>query len=167
MNLTKSNREIEVIYLHCTATEPGKEVDVKAIRRFHVDVRGFSDIGYHYVVQPDGYIMGGRDIHKKGAHVKGDNSRSIGVSMVGNWDIAIPTRDDPQIWATGELLARLCHLYDIEPDTYGLLLHRECDIRPMVPLAHKSCPGNNIGGGVMRRYVKYHYDRLKEAGELE
>ena len=88
--------------------------------------------------------------------------------MVGNWDIAIPDRDDDQIMATGELLARLCWMYDIQPLTYGLLLHREAHVyRDMVPNPHKSCPGANIKGEVMRRYVQYHLDRLDEAGEFE
>lgn len=168
INLIKSNREIEVIYLHCTATQPGTRVSVEAIDRYHREVRGFlNGIGYNYVVQPNGELFTGRDVHIPGAHVLGDNKNSIGVCMVGNWDVAIPTRDDPQIWATGELLARLCWMYDIKPLTYGLLLHRECDIRPMVPQAHKSCPGMNIRGDMMRKYVDWHYDRLYEAGEFD
>ena len=162
MNLIKTDkRTIDAIYLHCTATSPGVPVSVEAIRRYHVDVRGFSDIGYHYVVQPNGERCSGRLIDRKGAHVLGDNDHSIGVCMVGNWDEAIPTRDDPQLMATGELLARLCYLYGIEPMTYGLLLHREAHLyRPLVPNPHKSCPGVNIDGSVMRKYVNGHYNRL-------
>ena len=154
-------RTIEVVYLHCTATAPGKPVSVEAIRRYHMDVRGFRDIGYHYVVQPDGTIEEGRPSDEQGAHVKGDNVRTIGVCMIGEWNSIQPLRDDPQLMATGELLARLCYLYGIEPMTYGLLLHREAHLyRPLVPNPHKSCPGVNIDGSVMRKYVNGHYNRL-------
>jgi len=161
--LIKSKRDVDVIYLHCTATEPGKPVSVGAIRQYHMDVRHFNDIGYHYIVQPDGKWYVGRDIHKGGAHVKGDNVRTIGVCMVGNWDEAIPTRDDPQIWATGELIAKLCVLYDIPPDPWTVILHRDAHIyRPFVPNPHKSCPGANIESKQFVRYIQWHWSRMCE-----
>ena len=46
-------------------------------------MRGWSDIGYHYLVHLDGSISYGRDINKIGAHVKGQNTGSIGVCYVG------------------------------------------------------------------------------------
>ena len=164
MNLIKTDkRTIDAIYLHCTATSPGVPVSVEAIRRYHVDVRGFSDIGYHYVVQPNGERCSGRLIDRKGAHVLGDNDHSIGVCMVGNWDEAIPTRDDPQIWATGELIAKLCVLYDIPPDPWTVILHRDAHKqRVMVPNPHKSCPGANIESKQFVQYIQWHWSRMCE-----
>ena len=160
MKLIQSEREIDCIYLHCTATEPGRAVLVEKIRRYHIDVRHFRDIGYHYVVQPSGSIGDGRDIHDGGAHVKGDNKTTIGVSMVGEWNSVMPQRDDIQLINTGKLLASLCFIYGIKPDTYGLLLHREAhEHRPFVPNPRKSCPGMNIKGTEMRLFVKHFYDQ--------
>jgi N-acetyl-anhydromuramyl-L-alanine amidase AmpD len=159
--MKKTKRRIEVIYVHCTATAPGKEVSVETIRQWHL-ARGFSDIGYHYIVQPDGRIDLGRDIDIPGAHVKGDNKYSIGVSMVGLWDNdTMPDPKGAQEMAAAQLIAELCKMYDIVPKSYRLLLHREAHLhRPGVPNPHKSCPGMNIEGRLMRLYVNSFYEKL-------
>ena len=41
-------REITKIIVHCTATPEGREVDVEEIRKWHVEERGWSDVGYHF-----------------------------------------------------------------------------------------------------------------------
>jgi len=157
----KPERTIDVIYLHCTATEPYKPVPLEVIRRWHVEGRGWSDIGYHYIIQPDGKLEFGRDVNIAGAHVKGDNKTSIGVCMVGNWDEAVPEPDHIQIQVTGKLLAILCKTCDIKPESYGLLLHREAHLyRLGVPNPHKSCPGANIEGRPMRLFVQSIYNSL-------
>ena len=78
-------RELNRIILHCTATRAGKQINVKQIDKWHRD-RGWSEIGYHYVLYADGTIATGRDIRKKGAHVKGHNHDSVGVAYVGGLD---------------------------------------------------------------------------------
>lgn len=75
-------RNINKIILHCTATAEGKEYSVETIREWHMK-RGFSDIGYHYLIGLDGTIHLGRDVFKQGAHTKGENKSSIGVAYVG------------------------------------------------------------------------------------
>lgn len=75
-------RNINLIVIHCTASPNGKPLSVAAIRTEHIK-RGFSDIGYHYVIDVDGSVHVGRKEDVVGAHAKGFNSRSIGVSMVG------------------------------------------------------------------------------------
>ena len=63
-------RDINRIMLHCSATVEGKDYSVDTIRKWHVDGRGWSDIGYHYVIQLDGTISQGRPITRAGAHIK-------------------------------------------------------------------------------------------------
>ena len=75
-------REVNKIILHCTATAEGKDYSVETIRQWHLK-RGFSDIGYHYLIGLDGTIHLGRDVFKQGAHTKGENKTSIGVAYVG------------------------------------------------------------------------------------
>lgn len=84
----KSTRKINEIIIHCTATAEGKDFTVGQIRRWHTTPvaqggRGFSDIGYHYVVYRDGSVHTGRNINVIGAHCKGHNSHSIGIVYVG------------------------------------------------------------------------------------
>lgn len=45
--------------------------------------RGFADISYHLIIQPDGECVNGRPLNQIGAHVKGHNTGSIGICLVG------------------------------------------------------------------------------------
>lgn len=75
-------RTISEIIVHCTATKPLAHINVNDVRRWHRE-RGFSDIGYHYLILVDGTIEVGRPLHIAGAHCKGHNAHSIGVCYVG------------------------------------------------------------------------------------
>ena len=82
-------RHINEIIIHCSATPvnwmSGAEAQAKVneIRRWHVEERGWSDIGYHYIIDRDGTVATGRPVSKSGAHTKGQNANSIGISLVG------------------------------------------------------------------------------------
>ena len=84
-------RRINEIFIHCSATKPnwmvGSTADQKVaeIRRWHVEERGWSDIGYHYIIDTDGDVAKGRPVERAGAHVKGHNSNSIGICLVGGY----------------------------------------------------------------------------------
>lgn len=75
-------RAIHKIIIHCTATREGDDISVDTIRRWHLN-RGWSDIGYHYVIDIKGNINAGRPIELMGAHTKGQNKYSIGIAYVG------------------------------------------------------------------------------------
>lgn len=76
-------RQIDFIIIHCADTTPDMDIGAEEIRRWHVEERGFSDIGYHYVIRRDGTVEPGRDERRIGAHAYGRNEDSIGVCMVG------------------------------------------------------------------------------------
>jgi len=76
-------RQINKIIVHCSATREGENIPVETIRKWHVDGRGWSDIGYHFYIDLYGEIHKGRDIAKIGAHVKGHNRNSIGICYCG------------------------------------------------------------------------------------
>ena len=78
-------REIDKIIVHCTATPEGRHTTVEDIRGWHKD-RGWSDIGYHYVIYLDGTVNEGRPVETQGAHCKGHNWKSIGIAYVGGLD---------------------------------------------------------------------------------
>ena len=48
----QTSRKIKEVILHCSATPEGKDYSVSTIRQWHLQ-RGFSDIGYHYVISND------------------------------------------------------------------------------------------------------------------
>ncbi|WP_310619258.1 phage tail tip lysozyme [Flexibacterium corallicola] len=78
-------RSIHELIVHCTATREGQSVSVKQIDRWH-RARGFSGIGYHFVVHLDGTISNGRALARIGAHTRGYNAHSIGAAYVGGVD---------------------------------------------------------------------------------
>lgn len=81
-NQPKAERPITEIIIHCTATPEGRDVPVSTIRKWHMD-KGWSDIGYHWVVGLDGTLHPGRPEAKIGSHVAGHNTGTLGVSYVG------------------------------------------------------------------------------------
>lgn len=106
-----TKRKITEIIVHCTATKEGVNQTVAQIRKYHVEQRGWSDIGYHYVVYLDGTIHAGRPLGKAGAHCIGHNQNSIGVCYVGGCasDGKTPkdTRTDAQKAGLLKLIKRL------------------------------------------------------------
>jgi len=123
-------REINKIIVHCSATPEGRDVSTDEIRQWHLD-RGWSDIGYHFVVELDGTVCDGRPIEIAGAHARGQNADSIGVCYVGGVDEdgeAQDTRTEEQKEALVELLRDLKANYG-NPVIYG---HRD--------FSSKACP---------------------------
>lgn len=83
-------RKINKIIIHCSATPEGRDVKTASIKRWHTSPkpkgRGWSDLGYHFVIELDGSVIEGRPLKRIGAHVKGHNSDSIGICYVGGMD---------------------------------------------------------------------------------
>ncbi|MBQ0023122.1 MAG: N-acetylmuramoyl-L-alanine amidase [Prevotellaceae bacterium] len=75
-------REITEIIIHCSATAEGKDFGAADIDRWHKN-RGWSCIGYHFVVRLDGTVEQGRQMRMAGAHCAGHNMCSIGVCYIG------------------------------------------------------------------------------------
>lgn len=76
---------IDTIVIHTTATKEGQDVTIEQIDRWHKN-RGWTMVGYHYVVDLQGNVHKGRCITQVGAHVKGHNKTSIGICYVGGLD---------------------------------------------------------------------------------
>ena len=79
-------RDLNRIILHCSATKEGQDFSAATIRGWHVNGRGWRDIGYHWVIRLDGSIEVGRPLDEKGAHTKGHNKDSVGVCYIGGLD---------------------------------------------------------------------------------
>tara|TARA_R100000935_G_scaffold54808_1_gene84047 strand:- start:1153 stop:1575 length:423 start_codon:yes stop_codon:yes gene_type:complete len=124
-------REISKAIVHCTATPEGRPTTVEDIRSWHM-ARGWSDIGYHYVIYLDGSIHEGRPVGKMGAHCKGQNRNSIGIAYVGGIDKKHfkpkDTRTKEQKESLIEILTELKHLH-CDLSIYG---HRD--------FSSKACP---------------------------
>lgn len=136
-------RPINEIIVHCTDTRPdwwiGKSTKQKVgeVKRWHVVDRKFSDIGYHYLIDRDGAVETGRPIEKVGAHTKGHNSGTIGISLFGGHgssqndsfeDNFTPAQDA----ALRDLIAELSRTYGIKKVSG----HNQ--------YAAKACPGFSV-----------------------
>lgn len=106
-------RNINLILIHCSATQEGKDFKAKDIDKWHKE-RGFKKIGYHYVIDLDGTIERGREDSEIGAHCTGKNKNSIGVVYIGGLDKngkPKDTRTKEQKEALWELLRQLLIKY--------------------------------------------------------
>jgi len=124
-------REITEVIVHCSATPEGRDVSTETIRGWHTEGNGWSDIGYHCVVELDGKVCAGRDEERSGAHAKGHNKKSIGVCYVGGVDAdqnPKDTRTDAQKESLKNLLKELIGRYP-RAKIYG---HRD--------FSDKACP---------------------------
>lgn len=136
-------RKITEIFIHAAAT-PASWMDGKSlgdkiaeIRRWHVEERGWRDIGYHYIIDRDGSVGPGRPEDEIGAHVKGHNRNSIGICLLGGRG---SKADDPflanytlaQDYALKALLERLTEAYP------------KAKVRGHNEVAAKACPGFNV-----------------------
>lgn len=80
---------VREIIVHCSDTRPDWMADRPIsekraeIRRWHMEDRGWRDIGYHWVIDRDGKIASGRLETVIGAHVEGHNSGTIGICLIG------------------------------------------------------------------------------------
>lgn len=88
MMLQGANRyPVEEMVLHCAAVPSGWWMQhtnseyVGIIRQWHI-LRGWRDIGYHYVIGPDGQTMTGRPSDQIGAGVVGHNRGVLHVLMI-------------------------------------------------------------------------------------
>ncbi|WP_085589327.1 N-acetylmuramoyl-L-alanine amidase [Pseudomonas sp. B14(2017)] len=125
----------DLIVVHCAATKPGMDIGLREIRMWHRQ-RGFLDVGYHLIIRRDGTVEHGRDIGVIGAHVKGHNSTSVGICMVGGVDDAMEPQNnftDAQFATLREQLRDLERTYP-EARVVG---HNELD-------DGKACPSFNV-----------------------
>ena len=128
-------RQINKIIVHCSATREGENYNVDTIRSWHVDGRGWSDIGYHFYIDLHGEIHKGRDIAKIGAHCKGQNRNSIGICYCGGVEADGKTPKDTRLDCQKDsLLAVLRTLKAMYPEA---TIHSHSDF------ASKACPSFN------------------------
>ena len=139
-------RTINTIILHHSATEDSPVLDTASIRNYHINVLGWLDIGYHYVVENiRGHyeVVIGRPIDWVGAHAKGHNEKSIGICFIGNYSEEYPAEKMIQI-ALKRIVVPLVKTYDI--DVCNIIRHSDVN--------KTECPGKKFGIYYIRNEVK-------------
>jgi N-acetyl-anhydromuramyl-L-alanine amidase AmpD len=82
-------RKLNKIIVHCSASDIAGHDNIDTIRKWHVDERGWKDVGYHFFIRKDGTIEKGRDVRIAGAHCKGHNHDSIGICLSGKSEFTL------------------------------------------------------------------------------
>lgn len=119
--------------------------NLRGIQSYHMDGRGWCDVGYHFLVSLDGRVWEGRPVHLLGAHVGGHNTGNIGVSFMGCFH---PTSDctsfppqvppDGMIAGAAGVIAGLAEIYAIPRDATSIKGHRDHSG------STTACPGDHL-----------------------
>lgn len=122
---------------------------MRAIYYFHTISRGWGDIGYNYVIDKQGNIYEGRAGGPQivGAHTAYHNLSSIGISLMGNFNIEKPTK--AQVDVLKLLLADHSNRFNINPlGNQYFLGSNSSNISGHRDVARKghgtACPGKNL-----------------------
>lgn len=131
------------VIVHHSATKDGKTVNTRAIKKYHIRVKGWSNIGYHFLCERVGdtyHIEVGRPMNEPGAHCRdgGFNFKSIGVCMIGNFDLAEPPKD--QLKLTYKLIQNIQNVLNIQ--NKNVIGHREAQaLAGTLADRRTHCPG--------------------------
>jgi N-acetylmuramoyl-L-alanine amidase len=138
-------RPVSEIIVHCTATQANWMANrtlaakIAEIKLWH-KARGFSDIGYHFLIDRDGTLSAGRPLETVGAHVQGHNTGTIGISLLGGHGSSADDRFDDNFTMEQDKALR---------ELIGSLKARFPTIRKVSghnEYAAKACPGFRVAG---------------------
>lgn len=138
-----SPNAIDTIVVHHAAMDGS----VQDIHRVHKQM-GWSGIGYHLYIRKDGSIWQGRPLNTLGAHVKGHNSHTIGISLEGNYENEMPT---PTI------LSSLSFAIQYVRQSIG----KNLPVKGHRDLMATACPGRNITAAILQKASKGEYMETK------
>ncbi|MCD7034299.1 N-acetylmuramoyl-L-alanine amidase [Metabacillus sp. GX 13764] len=120
----------------------------QGMKDYHVNTRGWSDIGQHVTLMPDGKFVTGRPLNVTPAGITGFNTGSFMTETLGNFDKGHDKLEGAQL----DSMLKLQH-YMIYENGAQLMFHREH--------APKSCPGTGLDKGEFLRQVAA-YKAVKE-----
>lgn len=123
----------------------------QAMKNHHMLNNGWSDIGQHFTIFPDGSLMTGRSLENIPACIYGQNSNSVCIENLGNFDhggdIMTQAQKDAIVMVTSMLLRK----FNLPPNSNTILYHHWFDLstgqRNHSNRNKKSCPGSNFFGG--------------------
>ncbi len=142
----KMPRSIDEVIIHHTEAPTAAQykglATIQGVRRYHMQVRGWSDNGYHVMIAPTGDLWLCRPLEREGAHCLGHNARSVGVSYVANFDTEDPRGHGGMV--TGQrAVAALLKRFGLGGE--NIHFHRE--------FADKTCPGKKLDLAAYRKEV--------------
>jgi hypothetical protein len=143
------------IVLHVTSKGYGAGVEeMKRIQDFHMDMRGFSDIGYNYLIDSEGSIYEGRSLDFVPSHagrsIEGDEQHNIRLDP-DYQSIGVVFSVDPDQPLTGAQESAVIQLIEYLQDRHPVkqvITHTEIrsllesrGLTPQQPFDPAVCPG--------------------------
>lgn len=125
MTFHKPQRRVNRVFLHCTASDAnlrGRKL-LAEVNRWHRE-RGFTGIGYHFLIDDAGEVLTGRDLERTPAAQYGHNKDTIAICTHG-----LKTFPDVALQATKALCAEINAAYKGR-----VTFHGHCEV------AAKTCP---------------------------
>ena len=176
----KVTRRIKIVQLHHTYIPSYKQFNgnnheaVQAgMRNTHIKTNGWSDIGQHFTIFPDGVILTGRNINTAPAGIYGANSTGICIECVGNFDKGGDVMTDAQKNAIVGVTKILLDKFGLNAKT-GVTYHAWWTSGGtalgtyITGRSAKTCPGTNFFGGNTREaYEKNLMPLIENYGKVE
>ncbi len=94
---TPDTSDVTHLVIHHTADQQysGSGTDFSQVVNYyyqlHTDVFGWDDIGYNYLIDPDGVVYQGRASGLKGAHFSCMNDSTLGIALIGDFQVEQPS----------------------------------------------------------------------------
>jgi hypothetical protein len=125
------------------------EATVEAIRRFHIDVLRWFDIGQHLTAGPDGSLWTGRELDLPPASAAGHNGSAqegpLMIALVGDFDRGYDQFTAPQAEEAYAAIASICATFRLPPEAIRFL----SEFNPA-----KTSPGTSLALADFRAEVK-------------
>jgi hypothetical protein len=132
-----------------TSSSAGFGARLRSIQAYHMDTRGWCDVGYHFLITENGQIWEGRPLPYIGAHVSNNNTGNIGISWVGCFHpgscASMSTSDEPpqsMLDAGAALIGKLGKSHGIAINGTNVKPHRGHSG------ASTTCPGDNLAARI-------------------
>jgi hypothetical protein len=162
-----------IIYHHTAMHLNSKFEDVVRVIKNRKDEKSGRNwiTGYNCVVTADGGVHAFCRWDRYGNHAAGHNSRSLGITLNGNFETkerskwsnfdgrygpAVPPSE--QLHAAARVVALWCRLYDIDPDFGATII-------PHKQVSPKSCPGNSFPYAEFAHLVQDYLEKWQQSDE--
>lgn len=137
---------VDRLIIHCSATRPSMDIGDDEIKQWHLAKDPpWDDIGYHIIIRRSGVVEFGRSFDEQGAHVRGHNTDSLGLCLIGGvseGDVNVAEANyTPEQWGA---LGKTVDWIKVMLSHASVLGH--CDLD-----ANKACPSFDVGGWLARR----------------
>lgn len=176
----KVTRSIKTIQLHHTY-EPSYDnfngsnhlTMQKNMQTYHIKTNGWSDIGQHFTIFPDGKICTGRSINSSPAGIKGANANSICIECIGNFDAGGDEMTEEQKTSIIGVTKMLLDRFNLKANA-SVIYHAWWTASGkslgtyVRGKSAKTCPGTNFfGGNTKEAYTKNLMPLIENYGKEE